>query len=191
MNYSQYRTLVVEIDKIVIPGEGDGLELISLQDYQRKPEYYEHLVQSRFPETPVYDFNQARCKVNIYSDGSFEPISETNCIKMDENFGESRILSILGTTQIYRQNSDTSIRCSKTRKKGTDGRVPSAATSSAAASSAAASSATSKRLESAATLKTPVSSAPSAATSSAPSKRPGSSSAHQHQHLHTQKKMKT
>ena len=177
VNYSQYRTLVVEIDKIVIPGEGDGLELISLQDYQRKPEYYEHLVQSRFPETPVYDFNQARCKVNIYSDGSFEPISETNCIKMDENFGESRILSILGTTSFSRQNSDTSIRCSKTRKKGTDGRVPSAATSSAAASSAAASSATSKRLESAATLKTPVSSAPSAATSSAPSKRPGSSSA--------------
>ena len=35
VNYSQYRTLVVEIDKIVIPGEGDGLELISLQDYQR------------------------------------------------------------------------------------------------------------------------------------------------------------
>ena len=178
-NHSQYHTLVVEIDKIVIPGEGDGLELISLQDYESNSGYYEKLVQSRLPETPVYDFNQAKCKVNIYPDGSFEPISETNCIKIDENFGESRILSILGTTQIYRQNSDTSIRCSKTRKKGTDGRVPSSTTSATPSSaplktsvSSAPSAAPSKRLESAES-----GSAESTSKTSKTSKRPGSSSA--------------
>jgi hypothetical protein len=126
--HSQYHTLVVEIDKIVIPGEGDGLELISLQDYESNTEYYENLVQSRSPELPAYNFDEAKCKVNIYPDGSFEPTFGANCIKMDENFGESRILSILGNAPIGRQGSNTSassegsIRARCPRGRGRSGR---------------------------------------------------------------------
>ena len=106
-----YHDLMVKIDKIVIPGEGGGVELISIQDYESNKDGYKDLVQSRFPELSNYDFDDAICKVNIYPDGSFEPEFGTNCINIDENLGESMILSILpisDNTPIGRQGSNTS-----------------------------------------------------------------------------------